>query len=279
MGTPLRLFRCSQIPFLCTRDSIDAITAIGGLGTHLYSDPMAALLRSILLCACIVGVTSCTASPPLDHQEVDSENDCAVCHLPEYEAATAPLHGGKLSEDCAQCHENQNFVPAPFFLHETFALQGTHAVLPCSSCHGVDDPLYEEMPGVCTDSDAGRDCRCEGCHASKAAAVAAPIHSGVLSSTCDRCHSAEGFAGATGFVHSGWELTGAHLTAACNDCHEGVEPPYAFIDGVCEFDEATGASKCRCINCHEPVADAFVPGHAGFSRECEQCHNTTSWSP
>jgi len=79
---------------------------------------------------------------------------------------------------------------------------------------------------------------------------------------CSACHStsawrAKDAAGSAGkFDHSttGFPLTGAHIAAACVDCHN-----------------ATRALKRTCASCH----DDFHRGR--LSQQCDKCHSPAGW--
>jgi hypothetical protein len=82
---------------------------------------------------------------------------------------------------------------------------------------------------------------------------------------CTTCHTTTGWTGAT-FSHATFPLTGAHLAAACSDCHG---------DGVYRGKPGT------CLSCHQSQYDgARVPDHraSGFSTDCTQCHSTAGWA-
>lgn len=76
------------------------------------------------------------------------------------------------------------------------------------------------------------------------------------------------------FDHSttGWALTGAHLTTACNLCH--INNNYSLA-----------AANTACYGCHTAdwnstqTLGGAVPNHvsAGYPTTCDTCHTTTSW--
>lgn len=88
------------------------------------------------------------------HTEVGMGEQCATCHGGDYQRASQPLHPGIISTNCAECHANTTWSPARGSNH-SFPLDGTHAVVACSTCHVGEPPLYEGTPSAC-----------DGCHQS-----------------------------------------------------------------------------------------------------------------
>jgi hypothetical protein len=63
-------------------------------------------------------------------------------------------------------------------------------------------------------------------------------------------------------------LTGVHASLDCASCHR-EEPPFDFA-----------ATPTECFACHaEDYQQTTRPDHSrvGFSRECQECHNTNAW--
>ena len=108
---------------------------------------------------------------------------------------------------------------------------------------------------------------CVSCHLTDYNNTTTPKHStSGFPTTCLTCHTTVQWKGAV-FNHSttAFPLTGAHLTATCNDCH------------------ASGVYKglpTACASCHQPEYNASTNPHhiqAGFSNLCASCHTTTKW--
>lgn len=233
----------------------------------------------LFLLSCGQLLSACNQPTGLEHVEVAS-NDCVVCHQDEYAAATAPLHGGALSEDCGKCHDEESFAPATLFGHTTFALNGVHSTLDCATCHAEQPPLYAELDGLCAEGiDGERVCECLGCHATRAAAVVSPIHAGRLAVGCERCHTTTQFDGAQLFDHPVWPLEGAHVATDCNACHTGAEPLYNGLPHACTGEFGVDR-ECFCSGCHAETAAAVVaPIHTGrMSTNCDSCHNFSTFS-
>ncbi len=167
--------------------------------------------------------------------------DCAACH------AADDAHAGRLGTDCAVCHTPEGWEEADFdHGRAAFALTGRHVEAPCESCH-VEGPAGKIFQGTPQD--------CFACHAADDA------HQGQYGQDCAGCHTPEGWEEAD-FDHSlaAFQLTGAHLAAACAACH---------VDGVFK------GTPQVCSACHtEPDY------HGGlFSLDCQACHTTDAWRP
>lgn len=179
-------------------------------------------------------------------------NTCAGCHLDDYNATTNPNHKtGGFSTDCRSCHTVTAFQTGTFN-HSTFPLIGAHSTAACVSCH---------VGGVFR----GTNRTCAGCHLSDYNSTTNPNHQNAgFSTDCQTCHNTIAFQ-TGGFDHSTFPLQGAHLTAACTDCH---------IGGVFR-----GTSRA-CAGCHLiDYNNTTSPNHrtAGFSTGCQTCHNTNAF--
>ncbi len=125
----------------------------------------------------------------------------------------------------------------------SFALEGAHRDLACSSCHADG---FEEPPPR----------RCDECHAGDRPRP----H---WDDDCGECHGQERWDDLE-FDHEDWTLDGAHLEIDCSACHQGD----TWEDGVAGED---------CRDCHggeQPHGDT-PPGHT--TMDCHFCHDTTSW--
>ncbi len=181
---------------------------------------------------------------------------CVDCHSAEYEATTEPEHrGAGFSTDCELCHGA--FSPSwggGDFDHDRFyRLTGAHALIECLACHGNG---YSGTPNLCLD-----------CHADDYDGASDPDHTpDQFDTNCLICHNTRVWTPAT-FDHAltAFPLTGAHRDTACLLCH---------TDGYAGTPE-------DCNSCHADVYASADPDHvaAGFNRECEFCHGTSSWIP
>jgi hypothetical protein len=156
--------------------------------------------------------------------------------------AAKDAHQGRFGTNCAACHTTAGWLPATFDHNlSAFALTGKHAQVACEACHAKN-----VFAGTPTD--------CYACHRKDDA------HSGQYGTACGACHTPNGWTPAS-FDHSRFPLTNGHAGLACTRCHSG---------GV-----FAGLSTA-CSVCH-----AVPPYHAGLftGMACNQCHNTSAWSP
>jgi hypothetical protein len=142
-----------------------------------------------------------------------------------------------------------------------FPLLGAHAAVDCDSCHkNAAVSKFATMP---TD--------CYSCHAADFKRTTNPNHvAGGFSPSCEQCHGFDSWLNAK-FDHSltGFPLTGAHVSVPCIQCH--VNNNYNLT-----------AANTACVSCHLPdFQKASNPNHVAgnFSQNCQQCHNTSAWSP
>jgi hypothetical protein len=181
-------------------------------------------------------------------------DECAVCHRDP--------HQGRLSTDCALCHDPRGFDSAPgpeAHLRTSFPLTGAHLAVPCEGCHA------NERDGLFTRLDA----RCIACHQGDYTRALFPNHAQAgFSITCEDCHRTTRWTGGR-FDHvtaSGFPLVGAHLRIDCSACHA---PP----DFQVRFQ---AASADDCIACHRADYDREHTG-MGFSLICTDCHTVERW--
>jgi hypothetical protein len=152
-------------------------------------------------------------------------------------------HQGRFGTGCGTCHTTSGWSPATFDHNlAAFKLTGMHTTVACGSCHANG---FQGTPTSCFACHSGDD-----------------NHQGRFGTNCGSCHSTSGWTPAS-FDHniSGFPLTGAHAGLACTRCHTG---------GI--FTTLPTA----CSACHsEPAFHAGLFGGMG----CDQCHNTSSWTP
>jgi Zn finger protein HypA/HybF involved in hydrogenase expression len=165
---------------------------------------------------------------------------------------------GDVTAECATCHGAEGWRPARIsrgFDHGStgFALAGAHARTPCGTCH-----LSLEFRKVET--------ACAGCHKD--------VHQGELGASCAQCHSTRSFLDRSSMVqaHRGtrFPLSGAHLTADCEDCHApSPQGHFTFVN-----------RSSDCVACHlGEYQAAQQPNHPalGFPTDCIQCHTSVAW--
>lgn len=176
--------------------------------------------------------------------------ECISCHQNDFAAAREPLHTG-FSVSCRECHGFTSWQPAAFD-HDAsgFPLQGAHRSTACSQCH------RSGFAGTPTD--------CFGCHSADFNSASNPRHTSFPTS-CNDCHGSSAWRPAT-FDHAatGFELAGAHRTAACVSCHRSG---YA-------------GTSADCLACHQnDFNGASNPSHVGFPTSCQSCHGVSAWQP
>ncbi len=101
-------------------------------------------------------VSTLSLGPPLDPPLAFTVADaaCADCHQDPHRAQFAP--------DCAQCHDQNAFRPAPGFVHDrdsSFPLEGAHSNVACAACHKSES----DAAGAFTRFKP-IDASCESCH-------------------------------------------------------------------------------------------------------------------
>ncbi len=181
-------------------------------------------------------------------------DECAACHRDP--------HQGRLSSDCALCHDTRGFDSAPgpeAHLRTAFPLTGAHLAVPCEGCH------RNERDGLFTRLDA----RCISCHQADYNRAQFPNHlQAGFSTECEECHRSTRWTGSR-FDHvqaSGFALLGAHLRIDCTECH--APPEFAV--------RWPAASDDDCIACHQDDYDREHTG-MGFSVVCTDCHTVERW--
>ena len=171
--------------------------------------------------------------------EVSPGTDCVSCHQDD------DPHSGELGEQCDSCHNETEWVNAPFFYHEltAFPLLGEHANIDCENCH-------ETQKFVDTSSDC-IDCHLDDDH-----------HDGVFESDCESCHNPVAW-DLWLFDHNvqtNFQLQGAHIEVSCESCHRSSL-------------ESMRKTGDRCADCH--LSDDIHDGE--FGPDCGRCHSDSSF--
>jgi len=213
-------------------------------------------------------------------------DDCAACHgqdafapatvdlRPDHGRTGYPLDGEHAEVACADCHA-ESTVPGPEHASCEGCHEDPHGLEPgaCLDCHDVARPwrsvsfdhqatgfaLTSSHEGVacraCHDSRdfVGAETSCRSCHTEDAPRRHFPQE-------CDRCHTVEGWAGATldASAHTvlGFPLRDAHLRSDCADCHPG------------------GAdAEPECFACH----GSEDPHRNMLGDACDACHRENTW--
>lgn len=173
------------------------------------------------------------------HGRATQGMDCGVCHTPAGWGVRSDLQSG--SE----------------FDHDLtgFPLRAGHVRAACTQCH---------------DGRKEVERRCVSCHVDE--------HRGKLGTQCDDCHNASSFKRTDALtLHSRTRLplTGMHALVDCADCHRRqTSDTYTSLPSQCF---ACHEADYRRRNLH-PVHDGSS-GELPFSRQCTECHQTSSFSP
>ncbi len=201
------------------------------------------------------------------------EKKCAECHKPERIAdqeikkkkmtflglsiqcisCHEDYHQKTLSTDCASCHSNESFKPAPKFDHSKskFVLKGKHQSVDCSKCHEVgtqNGKKFQRFKGL-------QFSNCVNCHKD--------VHENKFGQNCTECHSEESFKavktiGAFDHNKADYKLEGKHVNVACKLCHKiSLTAPLKYK---------------RCTDCHSDYHKGqFVKN--GVVSDCSDCHS------
>lgn len=182
--------------------------------------------------ACI----ECHVEPIYD---VALETGCNSCH------AEDDVHEGTQGTDCAGCHKVSSWTDDISFDHDltSFPLLGKHIDQECDACH--ESQVFENVDTECVD-----------CH------IEDEPHDGRFSTACEGCHNPVDWQ-IWFFDHNlqtDFQLKGAHVSVACNDCHR--QPIESMID-----------LSVRCGECHR--SNDVHDGE--FGANCERCHSAESF--
>ncbi len=188
---------------------------------------------------------------------------CSACHFDE--------HRGQEGNDCAKCHNEKSWKPAPGFNHAktAFALRGAHKKVECLKCHALEkDPKQHEFPRPVHASFARfkpvEHGSCLDCHKDP--------HEGRFGVDCQRCHVEDDWrtmkaaTGARAFHEkTRYPLRGAHAEVACKLCH-GPWPGRKAIFKNMKFQ--------ACLDCHTDAHEAQLA-----QPSCERCHDVYGFKP
>lgn len=225
------------------------------------------------------GVANCAKCHDRDRGELRAK--CLDCHsaIRARIAAGQGLHAQPDYRDCQHCHvehQGRDFALVWWpegdsaFDHALtgYVLRGRHIQAPCRACHRPEN-MRDAAPLVAQKKDLARtylglDTTCLSCHHDE--------HRGQLASTCQQCHTLDGWTPAPGFDHgrTKFALTGKHTATACAKCHETVPDPGQARDT--SYLRLANVKHGNCTDCHQDT-------HGGrFGGRCESCHNTGGWT-
>ena len=165
------------------------------------------------------------------------ERTCIACHKKD------DVHKGNQGKQCQRCHNESGWRADVKFDHDLsdYPLLGLHAITPCEACHR--SLRFKEAPR-----------KCVGCHKKD------DFHQGSLGADCASCHNPNAW-NIWKFDHTrstDYPLEGAHDGLECQACH--LKGKQAKL-------------PTNCIGCHGQ--DDVHSGN--FGKNCEQCHDSTSF--
>lgn len=216
-------------------------------------------------------------SVPEEQRNPLATRDCIECHDSPHLASFSPD-----VEDCASCHGlNQgSFLSArERFTKEQhadcgFLLSNPHQEASCSDCHGSDDaPYATRFPGRAADS-------CASCHEDPHRDQF--LLAGATETDCLECHRRDAFLPSlfdeARHAKTAFPLDGAHLEAACTDCHRAPTEPPQSADSYLLYRN----TETTCAACHsDPHDGSFdaVAARLQLDDGCITCHGTASFAP
>jgi hypothetical protein len=178
--------------------------------------------------------------------------NCTNCHI--------DVHENKFGQNCKQCHTETSFHTVKYtssFDHSKtgFILEGKHTGVSCNSCHkkNFTDPLEHS--------------NCSDCHTD--------YHKGQLAQAgktpdCSKCHTVKGFSPSNftleQHAQGSFELKGAHLAVACNECHK-KQDNWSFRN----------VGK-RCVDCHKDIHQSIISPKYYPEENCTSCHVENKWN-
>ncbi len=231
-------------------------------------------------------------------------NNCASCHLQEFESTTNPDHEeAGFSTNCIECHSIENPDWGTEVLdHGFFPLEKGHEVNDCAACHIGGD--FNDTPNDCfachqtefentlhpDHQSANFTNDCASCHTIDPSWMPAkytahdlehfPIYSGAHKGNwddCASCHSNSSDYAVFSCVvcHLNPEMDEAHNivggytyeNSACLACHLNGDVDGSFDHNDTNFPLTGGHIGVGCIECH-------ANGYEGTPTDCAACHTT-----
>jgi len=212
-----------------------------------------------------------------------SHDACMDCH--------EDSHGGQLKGRphqgaCESCHQVEGWKPSTFTDTEharlEFSLQGRHAEVKCSACHGPERRDLPPLPGTKVLGKAMvalrlEDHDCSSCHLDP--------HEGPEEG-CLACHGFASFrpSSVDPVLHREFTfpLEGAHRAVPCVACHEELNLVAARSSMVSARGRTPSlpftAGHEECVECHSsPHGEQFALRPGGGA--CEDCHDAESFRP
>jgi hypothetical protein len=242
------------------------------------------------------------------HNQPDFSTVCTQCHTTNpdwkparfdiHDAGYFPIYSGSHKgewESCTDCHKQPDnyslFSCVDCHEHNKSKMDGEHDEvngysynsIACYGCHptGREEGAFNhnvtgfELKGAHIQTDcaschkngfSGTSPLCNSCHTEDFQQAINPNHTNAgISSECKDCHTENAWKPSL-FDHiksSGFALSGGHSGRQCSDCHIGN----------------TTSATSPCYSCHQTNYNQ-APNHLAqkFPTQCEQCHNSNSWS-
>lgn len=180
------------------------------------------------------------------------DTNCTSCHT--------DFHQGKMGNDCASCHNMNNFKnPQPFNHNKTrFPLVGKHKNLSCDECHKTVQIKGEKVQQYSNMKFAN----CNACHKDP--------HQNKFGQDCKSCHVETSFStvkNKDSFDHdkTNYKLVGKHKNVDCNACHTSGNYTKAL-------------NHDKCTDCHQDHHRGQLDKN-GQKPDCASCHDVNGFTP
>lgn len=202
------------------------------------------------------------------HTFLGVDQSCEACHFDE--------HRGQQKEDCAYCHNEKEWKPAPGFDHDTanYALKGKHKKVKCEKCHPAQkDDAKHGFPAPKSETFLKlanlEYSACTDCHKDP--------HENRFGPRCASCHTVDGWhiirnASKEREFHekTRYPLKGAHIDVECRDCH-GPYPGQAARFKNMKFED--------CTDCHPDSHEGQIETKGTKLPDCTLCHSVEGFMP
>lgn len=194
--------------------------------------------------------------------------DCMSCHFDE--------HRGELGTDCASCHNQAKWRPAPTFDHaKSWLLAGAHDKTACDQCHPSKadakfSPAAFPAPRAATYMTMKPVAHkaCTDCHDDP--------HRNIFGHDCESCHTEKNWTGLTQpdklafHDKTRYRLEGRHRTARCAACHPANQQGAKLWRPIAHE---------TCVACH-PNAHPDLPAKGSAAvDDCADCHTVSGYLP
>jgi Cytochrome c7 and related cytochrome c len=218
---------------------------------------------------------------------------CRDCHGPDHGTQLATRADGGA---CNACHRVDAWTPSSFTVaqHATtrLRLDGRHAEITCSACHGPDRNGLPPLPGIQVLGKAGvafdlKEVECADCHVDPHKGRFATSGPRAQRQGCVACHDTRAFRPTTADVAThakfSFALEGAHRATPCVGCHDEFKrtaaPDHAsLVRSVGAIPILSFAAKQECAACHRTPHGTQFNTRADRGR-CDACHGADAFAP